>query len=233
MKRFMHVLPTIFLTVVLVGCATTDVTSRHEYSGARLARPGLVIVHDFAASVADLPSWATADQYSGMPQSDESLETGRKLGAEVAKQLVAKIQGMGMPAQRAPDRMSPRIGDLVIMGYFEAVDPGSRTKRMAIGFGTGAAHLRTVVQGYSMTEQGLRKLGSGEVDAGGGKSPGGVVPLAVAVASGNPIGLIVSTAVKEEGEASGKSTIEGSAKRTAELIAEQLQAKFKEQGWID
>jgi hypothetical protein len=33
-------------------------------------------------------------------------------------------------------------------------------------------------------------------------------------------------------EVTGKSKIEGSAKGTAEVIAEQLQVRFKEQGWI-
>jgi len=37
--------------------------------------------------------------------------------------------------------------------------------------------------------------------------------------------------MKVEGEMSGRTKIEGSAKRTAEAISEQLQIKFKEQGW--
>ena len=57
--------------------------------------------------------------------------------------------------------------------------------------------------------------------------------LAMAVASGNPIGLIVSSAAKVGGEVSGISTIEGSAKRTAKEIAEQLKAGAQRQGWIN
>ena len=51
-------------------------------------------------------------------------------------------------------------------------------------------------------------------------------------ATGNPIGLIVSSAAKAEGELSGRTTIEGAAKRTADKIADQLQVAFKKQGWI-
>jgi hypothetical protein len=83
-----------------------------------------------------------------------------------------------------------------------------------------------------MTEQGLRKLGSGTLDAGGSKSPGAAVPLGVAIASGNPVGLIVSSGVKVYGEASGKSTIEGRAQQTAKEIAAQLRTRFAEEGWI-
>jgi hypothetical protein len=49
----------------------------------------------------------------------------------------------------------------------------------------------TVVEGYLMTSQGLLKLGSGTLSSSGGKTPGMVMPAAVAIATGNPIGLTV------------------------------------------
>jgi hypothetical protein len=63
-----------------------------------------------------------------------------------------------------------------------------------------------------MTDKGLRRLGSGTVDSGTGKAPGVAVPLVMAAATGTPIGLIISSAVKVEGQASGRTTIEGTAK---------------------
>jgi hypothetical protein len=83
-----------------------------------------------------------------------------------------------------------------------------------------------------MTAQGLRRLGSGDVDAAGGTAPGVAVPLVMVAAIGNPVGLIVSSAAKAEGGLSGRTTIEGSAKRTAKKIADQLQVAFRKQGWI-
>ena len=83
-----------------------------------------------------------------------------------------------------------------------------------------------------MTDKGLRRLGDGEISSAGPKGPGEALPLAMAVASGNPIGLIVSSAVKVGGEASGMSTVEGSAKRTAKEIAEKLKVAAQRQGWI-
>ena len=84
---------------------------------------------------------------------------------------------------------------------------------MALGFGAGGAELKTVVKGFLMTAQGLRALGSGEVEAGSGKMPGGAVPLVVTVATANPLGLVVAGAAKAYGEASGSETIEGAAHR--------------------
>jgi len=120
----------------------------------------------------------------------------------------------------------------VIRGYFVAVDKGSAGERVLVGFGSGAAELRTVVEGYLMTAQGLRRVGSGQLQAGGSKTPGMLVGVAALAATGNPIGLIVGGASKLRGERKGSETIEGAAQRTAKEIADQLRVKFREQGWI-
>ena len=127
---------------------------------------------------------------------------------------------------------TPRLNDLVIRGYLLSVEEGSATKRMAIGFGAGASHLSVAVEGYQMTAQGLRKLGSGTVGAGGGKGPGAAAPLAVILATGNPLGLIVSSGMKVYRETSGSSKVEGRAEQTAKEIVEQLKPRFRQQGWI-
>ena len=92
--------------------------------------------------------------------------------------------------------------------------------------------MATAVEAYVMSDQGLRRLGAAELDSTGSKGPGEALPLAVAVASGNPIGLIVSSAAKVEGEVTGRTTIEGSAERTAKEIAEKLKVGAQRQGWI-
>ena len=107
-------------------------------------------------------------------------------------------------------------------------------KRFVIGFGAGTTEMDTVVEGYAVTSQGWRKLGSGTLTSSGGKTPGMVVPAAVAIATANPIGLIVVGGYKIYGEASGRSGLEGRAKATAELarFQEQLRIRFQDRGWI-
>ena len=83
-----------------------------------------------------------------------------------------------------------------------------------------------------MTDQGLRKLGGGTLDSNDSKTPGAAASLAVAVATKNPLGLIVSTGMKLHGEETGSSTIQGKARDTAKEIAAQLKPRFQEQGWI-
>ena len=220
--------------IALVGCASTKVTERQDYQHGQLPRPDRILVYDFATTYADLPSWSEpARRYDATMTntSDEVVEKGRELGAKVANNLVEEIREMGLPATSA-EGQTLRPGDVMIVGYFESIDEGSAAKRIVLGFGSGGADLKTQVEGYQMTEQGPRELGSRDVDSGAGKSPGVVVPLAVTIATHNPIGLIASTALKVGGEASGKTTIDGSAQRTGKEIGDELKTIFQNQGWI-
>lgn len=236
MKSFTRLALCTLALAMAVGCASTKVTGRESKIGTeKFAKPDRIYVYPFAASHADIPSWSTGGNRLAQPDkppTPEELEIGRKLGALVAKELVTKIEGMGLVAMEGSQQSLPQPNDLMFIGYFGAVEEGSTAKRLTIGFGSGSADLTTAVEGYQMTNTGPRLLGSGQLESGGGKSPGLFVPLAVLAATANPIGLIVMGGMKVEGEISGRTKIEGSAKRTAESIAEQLQVKFKEQGWI-
>jgi hypothetical protein len=230
-----RVVSAFFAAAILAGCASSQYTARQRYEGERLPPPNRIWVYDFTSNAADVPagsSLAGSPAASSTPPSAEEAEAARKLGAEVAKDLVAEIQGMGLPAMQANAQTRPQVGDYVLRGYFVTIDEGSATKRIMLGFGSGSANLSTTVEGYQVTPQGLRLLGSGEVQSGGNKTPGLIVPLAVVAATANPIGLIVGGAAKVYGQASGSDTIEGMGKRTAKTIAEQLRGAFQRQGWI-
>jgi len=58
------------------------------------------------------------------------------------------------------------------MGSCEAIDTGRVAKRVVLGFSSGAADLRTAVEGSPMTEQGLRRLGSGTLESRGAERRG-------------------------------------------------------------
>ena len=234
MKPLTRATSCLLALVVVAGCASTEITERQRYQGAQLARPDRIIVHDFTADPAEVPpeSAFAAEMAGAIAPTPEQLEVGRKLGAEVAKQLVADLQGMGLPAVRAAGQSPPRPDDIVLRGYFVSVDEGRAGRRVLVGFGSGAAELKTAVEGDQMTAQGLRPLGRGEIKSEGGKLPGMVLPAAVLAATASPIGLIVSGTAKATGEVTGSETIEGAAERTAKEIAAQLRTAAEEQGWI-
>ena len=142
---------------------------------------------------------------------------------------------MGLNAVQAGYGASPQVGDGVIRGYIVSTEgggAGGAVQRFVIGFGAGTSEMDTVVEGYAVTPQGWRKLGEGTLSSSGNKTPGMVVPAAVAIASGNPIGLIVVGGLKVYGEASGRNALEGRAKATADAIAQELRVRFQARGWI-
>ena len=221
--------------LALAACAETQVTERQTLYQGKLPRPDHIFVHDFVATPEDVPSdsaLANHPSVASTPQTAQQIELGREIGVELAKALVAEIDAMGLPAERGTSDSALGVGDLVIRGYLLSVEAGSAVERVTIGLGKGNAELKTAVEGFLVTDHGLRKLGSGTLDSGDSKTPGAALPLAVAIATKNPLGLIVSTGVKAYGEESGSSTIQGKAKDTAHAIAEQLKPRFQEQGWI-
>jgi len=225
----------LFALAVLAGCASTEVTGRQQLVYGTLPRPNQILVYDFAATPADVPrssDFADPNYRPPLPQTSEEIAAGRQAGAQVAAELAEQIRAMGLPAVQASAGIKPQLNDIVIRGYFVSIDEGSAAKRVTIGFGSGSSKLVTAVEGYQMTAQGLRKLGSGTVDSGGSKGPGASLGVVGLIATGNPAGLIVSGGMKAYGEVSGSSKIEGRAKATAKEIADVLKTRFQEQGWI-
>jgi hypothetical protein len=236
MKSITRYVFCVLALTVAAGCASTDIVGREEYRGGKIPRPAHIWVYDFAATPAEVPTEsALSGEYSEhpTPQTPEQIATGRQLGETIATQLVQEIRDMGLPAERASDFTKPQINDLVFKGYLLSIDEGSAIKRVAIGFGSGGSHLMTAVEGFQMTAQGLRKLGSGTLDSGGSKGPGGALGAITFIATANPVGLIVGGGMKAYGEFSGSAKIEGRGKETAKEIAKMIKPKFQEQGWIN
>ena len=230
-----HRLPPLLLAFgLLAGCASSDVTSRRSYEG-EIAKPARVIVYDFSATPQDVPADSVlAGQFAQRetPQSEEEVALGRDLGARVAKRLVENLNAVGIVAERAADGAVPKLGDGVIKGAFVSVDEGSRLKRMLIGFGAGAAELKTVVEGYQVRETGLHPLGSAEIEAGGGKMPGVLAPVGIGAAAGRAATSAVVSGTASVVKEVGPESIEGASLRTAEEITEIVEEAYRKRGWL-
>ncbi len=228
-------LPVLLLALgVLAGCASSDVTSRRSFEG-EIAKPARVIVYDFSATPQDVPADSVlAGQFArrDAPQSEEEIALGRDLGARVAKQLVEDLNALGIRAERAADGAVPKIGDGVIKGAFVSVDEGSRVKRMIIGFGAGAAELKTVVEGYQLRETGLFPLGSAEIEAGGGKMPGVLAPVGIGAAAGRAATSAVVSGGAAVVKEVGPESIEAASLRTAEEISKIIEEAYRKRGWL-
>jgi hypothetical protein len=225
----------LFTLTVLAGCASTTVTQQTPMVSKGLQRPNRIWVYNFVADPADMPADSSIRGEVGAPSTPptaEQIAEGRQLGALIAQNLAADIQAMGLSAVQAGPGASPQVGDGVIRGYLVSVQGGSAIQRFTIGLGAGTSEMDTVVEGYAVTPNGWRKLGSGTLSSSGNKTPGIAAPAAIAIATGNPIGLIVVGGMKVYGETSGRNTLEGRAKATADEIAAQLKIRFQDRGWI-
>ena len=237
MKFFGTVIASVFGLVLLVGCASSQTVQRQSYAAQeQIPRPGRIIVYDISATPSDIPATAAiTGSYNQRPapQTAEEIQLGRQLGARVAADLVRSILDMGMPAQQAGHGPPPQMGDVLITGQFISIDEGDRAKRVFIGFGKGSGKLQTHVEGYLVTPEGHRLLGSRQITTAGAKKPGLILPGIVTVATSNPAGLIINSALTIKGEKKeGSETLEGSARRTADEIAKELKTIFRRQGWI-
>lgn len=222
--------------IFATGCASTKVTNHERLVHEFLPRPANILVYDFTATPAEIPAdSAFAGMGSTPAATAEEDAIGRELGAAIAAQLVTDIRELGLPAVQVSAATAPvlHVNDIVIRGYLISIEQGSTAKRMTLGFGSGGSELSTAVEGYQMTANGLRKLGSATTGSTGSKGPGAALGAAGWLVTGNPVGLIVGGGLKIYGEASGNAKIEGRAKATAKEISDQLKNRFREQGWIN
>ena len=226
----------LFVMLVAAGCASTKVVSRERLVTEKLPRPDTIWVYDFVATAADAPADSPlageADVDTAAPQTDKEIAEGRQLGAAIGSQLILQINKMGLHAAKPEPDTPPQINDIVVRGYLLSIKSGSGAKRVVIGFGAGGSELRTLIEGYQVTAQGHRRLGSGTVQSGGSKGPGAALGVATFLVTANPVGLIVGGGMKVYGEASGSSKIQGRAKATATEIAKDLKKRFQNQRWI-
>ena len=148
MNSLTRIASCLFALVLVVGCASTNVTQQSQMSAEPIAKPGHIYVYPFAGTAADIPSWSVATGRYAQPSelpTPEELAAGRELGTLVAKELAVNIRKMGLPALEGNQQTHLRVNDLLLIGYFEAIDEGSAAKRVVLGFGSGGAELTTVV----------------------------------------------------------------------------------------
>src|SRR6266850_2114016 len=104
---------------ILSGCASTSVTDQQQLVTGQIPKPGNILVYDFAATAADVPanSALAGEDVDTTPQTAEQIAEGKKLGNQIATELVAQISSMGMTADTASKETKPQINDIVIRGY--------------------------------------------------------------------------------------------------------------------
>jgi len=245
LSRFARLAVCIAVVALVATCARTKHVDDTEASGAAThTKPDRILVYDFAASATDLPpdsELAKLYQSSGEPKSDEEVQLGRHLGELTAVYLTKALNKRDIPAINASTGALPKVGDGIIRGQFVTVEKGSRTTRMLVGFGFGKAELKTLVEAYQVTTDGLVTLGSTKVETAGGQLPGILVPVGAGVAAGALGAGVAASSTATSAAVSGASnaaqefgpeSVEAAAERTAEAIAKIVKEEWKKRGWL-
>src|SRR5262245_22525492 len=113
MRRSDRLLSFLVALFLVGGCASTKVSDRQILVTEKVPRPDHILIYDFVATPADLPSYSSipAADIDRAPQTSEQIDTGRRVGAAIATRLVEEVRRMGLPAERGSTQSVPQIND--------------------------------------------------------------------------------------------------------------------------
>jgi hypothetical protein len=222
-----------------LGCASTSASRPREYRGS-VPRPAMILVYDFAVNAGDVAenqaffhqAWEAAA--SDETASERADDIGREVANAMAREIVAGIRDLGLPAQRATRNQRMPAHAIAITGEFLNVDEGNRLQRLVIGFGAGQAQVQTRVRAVQPMRDGpWRTLTEFTTTADSGYMPGAAVTMgAGAAAQGAVTGGAVAATAATSGVKAYRSQVEQMASRSADEAVDQLEAFFARQGWI-
>jgi hypothetical protein len=224
----------------LAACAPTDVRPvGSTYSGARLARPDVVLVRDFAVTPGEVQldrgvSARLISAVDGASASAQEVAVARQVVAAISAALAAEINKLGLPAQTSSAAAEAAWNRrLVVEGQVISIDQGNRTKRTMIGLGAGHSEVEADAQAlYETRGTAPRLVESFEAAAKSGRKPG----LAEGLGAGMVLDRVVTSAAVSAGAAAASevtgATVEDDGTRMGKEIARKLASFFAAQGWI-
>jgi hypothetical protein len=234
---FRRALLALVVAAAALGCATTDVSPTMQYSGA-LPRPDRILIFPFATSPEEVqldwsPTAMATWKVQGISKDAERQKVAQAVSQALAKRLVEKVRGLGLPAELASEEVpAPAGAALAITGIFLAIDEGNRAERTVIGLGAGRSDVRTSVTVAELMPEGRRIVDQFDVDAKSGRKPGAAETMGMGAAAGT---LAVSAAVTAAGTVASEAfgaDVDADAERTAAKIASVLKSFFARQGWV-
>jgi hypothetical protein len=225
----------IFASSLLAGCASTQVTSQHQYLGF-LPKPRLVVVYDFAVSPDEVELDAGIAELDELikktPRTEQERAIGRQVADALATHLVLEIQALGIPAVRGTTNHPAGDDYLLLKGQFISVDEGNLAEREIIGLGMGRTDVKTMTQLYGFVNGKKTLVDEFDVNSESGRKPGMAETMGVGALTGH---LAVSAAVSSGAAVGSESffaNVSADASRAAKVIAKQMKQFYIDQGWI-
>ncbi len=225
---------------LLAGCAPTDIRPvGNTYTGAKLARPDVVLVRDFAVTPGEVQldrgiGARLVSAMGGASASAQEVAVARQVVGAISTTLAAEINKLGLPAQTSGAAVGTAWEKrLVIEGQIISIDQGNRTRRTMIGLGAGHSDVEADTQAlYEIRGTPPRLVESFEAAAKSGRKPG----LAEGLGAGMALDRVATSAAVSAGAAAASevsgATVEDDGSRMGKEIAKKLAPFFAAQGWI-
>lgn len=237
-------------TALLAGCASNPAQASSQYNqyggqyvqtvaAAPAVRPDTIYVYAFASD----PSEVKLDNhgmiskigsaFSGDSQAQKQTQDAIAAREEVANEIVAKLQSMGLHAVRADVPPPQEQNVLVVEGNFNTIDAGNRRRRTLIGLGAGESKVGATVQLVFKPANGVPQLlEQFDAKSDSGHAPGVAEMAGVGAAAGHvATSLALSGGVHAVSETK-HAGVSSDEKRLADTIAKQIAKLGQEQGWM-
>jgi Domain of unknown function (DUF4410) len=219
------------------GCARVS-TQYVQNTADRLARPALILVHDYQVSPDEVQlDSALSSQLKravkGTPKTEDQLKVEQEVSRILTTTLVDEIRKLGIPAEPAAMASAVAAGPILsIEGQIVSIDEGNKAKRLVIGLGSGASEVRTLTQVYAVTNGDAHRLVEDFYTTTKSSRKPGFGPF---VGVGAAVGLAASRIAVAGGVGAATAlsqTVEADVKHGAKQIAKDLAKLFVAQGWI-
>jgi len=237
-------------TALLAGCASNPAQASGQYNqyggqyvqtvaAVPAVRPDTIYVYTFASDSSDVKLdnhgliSKIGSAMSGDSQAQKQAQDAVAARDEVANEIVAKLQSMGLRAVRADVPPPQDQNVLEVVGNISTIDAGNRRRRMVIGLGAGESKVGATVQLVFKPAHGAPQLlEQFDAKADSGHAPGVAEMAGIGAAAGH---VATSIAVSGGLHALSKTKhagVSSDEKRLADTIAKQIVKLGQEQGWM-
>ena len=226
-----------FLFGVLIGCRAS--TENVMTYGGQLPRPQRIVVYDFTSTPGDVQLQSglggrikeSMREAEGASLTEQQTKLQEDIMRLMTAQLVQEIGKLGLPVESAETAGPVTEGQLSIEGQFLTIDEGNRARRLVIGFGAGASHVRIAVQMLETIAGQHRLVEDFYTNASSSRKPGFGPMAGVGAAAGAASALTAGVGLGTTA-LMGPQDAESDTKQAAVAITKELARFFARQGWI-
>jgi hypothetical protein len=212
------------------GTGRVHIKSIRLYSGASpLTKPTEIVVYSFAATPEEMELNRSVLNRVRMrvtgEANDEKTKLAHKIMNDFSESLIKDLQKLGLPLSRGIAGELPSDSALAVQGDFLLIHEGNRTRRMAMGLGTGASKVMAHVECYLKQPGKNVMVSEFKATSESSRKPGAAETVGVGAAPEVATALAGATKLKQSSE--------GDTDRMAKTVAKENTKTFAAQGWIE